>query len=104
MSCITFAVGRYFYDVLRQLESFKTLKRVIGCVVAGMLATVAISLLNSSVGGAAIGGVGKPYVVALCLVLAAVNIFLNRRVNAHPLIAVVGSAAVAVVVCNLLAM
>ena len=104
MSCITFAVGRYFYDVLRQLESFKTLKRVIGCVVAGMLATVAISLLNSSVGGAAIGGVGKPHAVALCLVLAAVNIFLNRRVNAHPLIAVVGSAAVAVVVCNLLAM
>lgn len=102
MSCITFIVVHYFYESLDGLKSFHAIKRIIGCVVSGLLLTVALGLLNACAGNAPEVAGGQAIVVALCLVLTAVNYCLKSRFNLHPLAAVVGSAAISCGICNLL--
>lgn len=100
MSCITYVVAHYFYEALEGLKSFATLRRIIGCVVSGLLMTVVLGLLNTCAKGAAPAGMGTLLAVGLCLLLAVANVIAARRFGMHPLLAVVLSAGVACAVCN----
>ena len=102
MSCITFAVVHYFYKSLDGLKSFHAIKRVIGCVVSGLLLTVALGLLNSCAGNAPFIPYGEEIAILLTLALAGINYFLKFRFNLHPLIAVAGSAMFSCMVCDAL--
>lgn len=102
MSCITYVVAHYFYETLEGLKSFATLRRIIGCVVSGLLMTVALGLLNTCAKSAAVAGVGAPFAVGLCLLLAVANVVSAHRFGMHPLLAVILSAGFACAVCNFL--
>lgn len=104
MSCITFVVTHYFYEALDGLKSFAAIKRVIGCVVSGLLLTVALGLLNTCAANAPQSGWIEWSFVALCLVLAVANYLLKSRMGLHPLAAVLGSAVISCAACNLLAL
>ena len=104
MSCITFAAGYWLFEALDGLKSFAAIKRVIGCVVSGLLLTVALGLLVScSKCAPAVAG-GPVLAICLCLLLAAVNGVLARRFRLHPLVAVLASAACSCLACNLAAL
>ena len=104
MSCVTFVVTHYFYEALDGLKSFAAIKRVIGCVVSGLLLTVALGLLNTCALNAPQSGWLEWSFVALCLVLAVANYVLKSRTGLHPLAAVLGSAVISCAACNLLAL
>lgn len=104
MSCITFVAGFWLFEALEGLKSFAAIKRVVGCVMSGLLLTVALGLLLScsrSVGGLACGPAAG---VAMCLVLAVANSLLAKRLKLHALAAVLGSAALSCAACNALAL
>lgn len=102
MSCITFAAGYWLFEALDGLKSFAAIKRVIGCVVSGLLLTVALGLLVSCSKGAPPVAGGSALTIALCLALAVVNGVLAKRLTLHPLAAVLASAAVSCLLCNLI--
>lgn len=101
MSCLTFAVGFFLYEGLEQLASFTVLKKTITAIIAGLLLTVGLGLLNTCA-GVDVGELSGYWLVLLCLLLTAANIFMTKRFGSHPLVLVLGSALVSCLVCNLL--
>ena len=104
MSCLTLAAGIWLFEALEGLASFAAIKRVVGCVVSGLLLTVALGLLLSCSKAAPDVPLGSPVFVLACLLLAVANGLLRWRFKIHPLAAVLLSAAVSCLVCNLTAL
>ena len=94
MSCLTLAAGIWLFEALEGLASFAAIKRVVGCVVSGLLLTVALGLLLSCSKAAPDVPLGSPVFVLACLLLAVANGLLRWRFKIHPLVAVLFSAAV----------
>lgn len=103
MSCLTFAVGFFLYEVLEQLESFAILKKSITAIIAGLLITVGLSLLNTCA-AVSVGAAPGYVLVLLCVALTVANVLATKHLGSHPLVLVLASALVSGVVCNLLAL
>lgn len=101
MSCATFAVGSYLFSSLKGLASFRVIEKTIGCVVSGLLLTVALGLLQVSV-NAAPQNAPSALAIALPALIAAANLYARQRFNACAPVAVIVSALASALVLNLM--
>lgn len=100
MSCATFAAGNHLFASLKGLVSFRIIEKTIGCVVSGLLLTVALGLLQVSVNAA---GQSMPPALAIGLpvLIAAGNLYAKQRLNLPAPAAVILSALASAIVLNL---
>lgn len=101
MSCITYSVGAYFYEQLENAAVFEHLKKATRPIISGLLFTVGLGLLYNCIQIGAKAGIPTWFPPVLCLVCLGGELLFVKIFRYRPLYMVLGSAAAALLFCNL---
>ena len=103
MSCITYSVGAYFYEQLENAAVFEHLKKATRPIISGLLFAVSLGLLYNCIQIGAKASIPTWFPPVLCLICLGGELLFVKRFRYRPLYMVLGSAAAALLFCNLAA-
>lgn len=96
----TFSAVAYLYERFQNLEIFQTIKRYIRPIVAGLLLSVAASMLYQNMNIATVNEWPVAVMILFTLGLFLLNVFWKKRSRMRPIFMVLLSAAISLAGCN----
>lgn len=101
-TCTVFSLILYIYNSFENLEIFQTLKKWVLPIVAGLLLSTIVAMLEANFGIIAITGLTTPFAFLLCILIFAFLYFLHIKFHLHDVILILISGVLSLSVCNLI--
>lgn len=101
-TCTVFSLILYIYNSFENLEIFQTLKKWVLPIVAGLLLSTIVAMLEANFEIIAITGLTTPFAFLLCIAIFAFLYFLHIRFHLHDVILILISGVLSLGVCNIL--
>lgn len=97
MSCLVFMIIRYVYECFENLYIFCVLKRWTGTIIAGLLLTVGVSVLQESMEFMETEGVPVGYTILVCVGIYLLNLFWEKKSKKKSLSRILVSAMLSLI-------
>ena len=101
VSGLTFLLMHYAYDCLESLDIFQAIKQYFRPVIGGLLLTVAVSMLNTSITAGAAYGISLAVVLNLTILTVILIAFLRNVKDRGLFTCIVTAAAISLAVCSI---